>query len=286
MKIYPECGPCMLRQAGEAINLATDDDDLKIKTLNEVFKFLANNFKVGSSSNKVGSQMHRIIKMKTKCYDPYIKEKKIGNQIAMNLFPKVEKILKKDSSLENYVKIAIIGNILDFGGLGLNIDFEKMINESLSKDLAINHIKNLEKTLENADSLLYLVDNTGEIVFDKLLIEKLKDYDLDITVAVKEKPILNDACMEDGIATGLDKLTNLVSIGTDSVGLVYDDISPEFKEIFDSHNFIISKGLGNYEGLTEINLENKDVFCLFSAKCSAVAKDSEVKENDNVFLKF
>jgi len=285
MKVYPECGPCMLRQAGEAIDLATDDPDLKIKTVNEVFKFLADNFKVDTSSNKVGSNMHRIIKKKTKCHDPYIKEKEIGNQIANDLLPKVEKMLKEEDTLENYVKIAIIGNILDFGGLGLNIDFEKMINESLNKDLAINHIKDLEKTLENTDSLLYLVDNTGEIVFDKLLIEKLKDYDLDITVAVKEKPILNDACMEDAIAIGLDKLANLVTIGTDSVGLVYDDLSPEFREIFNSHNFIISKGLGNYEGLTEINLENKDVFYLFSAKCSAIAKDSNVCEGDNVLLK-
>jgi len=285
MKVYPECGPCMLRQAGEAINLATDDEKLKIETVNEVFKYLASNFKPGASSNKIGTNMHRIIKKKTKCYDPYIKQKERGNQIAINLFSKVEKILKEDDSLENYVKIAIIGNILDFGGLGLNIDFEKMINESLNKGLAINHIDDFKKTLENAKSLLYLVDNTGEIVFDKLLIEKLKEYDLDITVAIKEKPILNDACMEDAIAIGLDKLANLVSIGTDSVGLVYDDISPEFKEIFDSHNFIISKGLGNYEGLTELNLENKDVFYLFSAKCSAIAKDSNVEKNDNVLLK-
>lgn len=285
MKVYPECGACMLRQAREAIDLATDDPNLKIETINQVFKFLADNFNVGASSNKIGSNMHRIIKKQTNCFDPYIKEKKIGNQIAIDLFPKVEKILKEDNSLENYVKIAIIGNILDFGGLGLDIDFEKLINESLNKNLAINHIAELENTIENSDSLLYLADNTGEIVFDKLLIEKLKDYDLDITVAVKANPILNDACMEDAIAIGLYKLVNLVTIGTDSVGLIYDDASPEFKEIFDSHDFIISKGLGNYEGLTEIDLQNKDVFYLFSAKCSAIAKDSKVQEKDNVLLK-
>ncbi|MCL2156731.1 MAG: hypothetical protein FWH54_01775, partial [Methanobrevibacter sp.] len=82
MKIYPECGPCMLRQAGEAIDLATDDSKLKIETINEVFKYLSNNFKVGASSNKVGSNMHRIIKKKTKCHDPYIKQKERGTQIA------------------------------------------------------------------------------------------------------------------------------------------------------------------------------------------------------------
>jgi len=285
MKVYPECGPCMLRQAGEAIDLATDDQKLKIDTINEVFKHLANNFKPGASSNKIGSNMHRIIKRKTKCHDPYINKKEIGNQIAIDLLPKVQEILKNDDSLENYVKIAIIGNILDFAALGLDIDFEKMINDSLKRDLAINHIEDLKKSIEKSDSLLYLADNTGEIVFDKLLIEKLRGYGLDITIAVKEKPILNDACMEDAIAIGLQKQANLVSTGTDSVGVVYDDLSFEFREIFNSHNFIISKGLGNYEGLTEIDLKNKDVFYLFSAKCSAIAKDSNVNLGDTVLLK-
>jgi uncharacterized protein with ATP-grasp and redox domains len=257
MKIYPECGVCKLRQAGEAINLATDDSKLKIEIMNEVFEFLAENFKKGASTNKIGTKIHRIIKKKTNCYDPYFKEKEIGNKIAINLIPRTEKILKKDNTLENYVKIAIIGNIIDFGGLRLDTNFEKMIDESFNKDLAVNHVTKLEKALEKEDSLLYLADNTGEIVFDKLLIEKLKNYDLDITLAVKEKPILNDACMEDAIAIGLEKITNLVSTGTDSVGIVYDYLSSEFKEIFNSHNFIISKGMGNYEGLTELNLENK-----------------------------
>ena len=285
MKVYPECGPCMLRQAGEAIDLATDDQRLKIDTINNVFKFLASNFKVGASSNKIGTNMHRIIKKKTKCHDPYIKKKEIGTQIAIGLFDEVQKILKKDNSLENHVKIAILGNILDFAALGLGSDFEKMIKDNLKKDLAINHIEDLKRTIENEDSLLYLVDNTGEILFDKMLIEKFASYDLDITVAVKEKPILNDACMEDAIAIGLEKLATLVSTGTDSVGVVYDDLSTDFREIFDSHSFIISKGMGNYEGLTELNLKNKDVFYLFSAKCSAIAKDSNVNIGDNILLK-
>jgi uncharacterized protein with ATP-grasp and redox domains len=91
--------------------------------------------------------------------------------------------------------------------------------------------------------------------------------------------------MEDAVAIGLDKIVNLVTTGTDSVGVVWDDLSDEFKEIFNSHNLIISKGLGNYEGLTEINLEKKEVFYLFSAKCSAIAKDSNVNVGDNVLLK-
>lgn len=286
MKIYYECGPCFLRQSREALDLATNNSKLKIEIMNEIFKYLAENFQEGVSSNKLGSNIHRLIKERTHCDDPYKNKKVLGNKIAIELLPKVNEILTKDDSLENYIKIAIIGNILDFGALGLDIDLEKLILSNLNEDLAINQIDEFKKILKNSDSLLYLADNTGEIVFDKLLIEKIKrDYDIEITLALKEKPILNDACLEDAIALDLDKLTNLVTIGTDSIGIVYDDLSDDFKNIFKSHDFIVSKGLGNYEGLTEINLQNKNIFSLLSAKCSAIAKDISVKEKDNVLIK-
>ncbi|MDR0900496.1 MAG: ARMT1-like domain-containing protein [Methanobrevibacter sp.] len=288
MKVYYECGACFLRQAREAMDLATNDNDLKIELMKSIYEYLAKNYKKGASSNKLGTNMHRMIKEKTSCLDPYIKEKEIGNKIAIDLLPKAKEILKKDNSLENFVKIAIIGNILDFGALGLDIDLEEMIFNSLNKDLAINEIAIFEKTIQNADSILYLADNTGEIVFDKLLIEKLvNDYNIDITVALKDKPILNDACLEDALAIGLDKIAKLTTTGTDSVGIIYEDLSPDFKEIFKSHDLIISKGLGNYEGLTELDkeIENKDIFCLLCAKCSAIAKDIGIEEGDMVLTK-
>ncbi|KZX16915.1 hypothetical protein MBCUT_04660 [Methanobrevibacter cuticularis] len=283
MKVYYECGACFLRQAREAMDLATDDVDIKITLMQSIFEYLADNYNTEASSNKVGTDIHRMIKSKTNCEDPYIKEKRLGNQIAMDLLPKFQKILSKDASLENYTKIAIIGNILDFGALGLDIDLEALIRNSLKKKLVINETKKLEKSLNNVDSLLYLVDNTGEIVFDKLLIEKLKkEYGVDITVAVKSKPIINDACLEDALSIGLDEIANVVTIGADSVGIIYEYSSPAFQKIFNSHDLVISKGLGNYEGLTELSpeLQNKDVYCLLSAKCSAIAKDIGLDEGD------
>ncbi|MDR3063492.1 MAG: ARMT1-like domain-containing protein [Methanobrevibacter sp.] len=286
MKVYYECGACLLRQSKEAMNLASDDANLKLEITEEIFKYLSNSFKQGASSNKLGTDIHRIIKEKTNNPDPYKNEKKLGNKIAIELEEKFKKILKKDDSLENYVKISIIGNILDFGALGINTDLKKLINSSANKKLRINHVNNLKKSLAKSKSLLYLADNTGEIIYDKLLIKKLiEDYNLKITFAVKEKPILNDACVENAKLIGLDKITNLTTTGTDSIGIVYDYLSKDFKEIFEKENLIISKGMGNYEGLTELNSLNKDVFCLLSAKCSAIAKDLGVEENDMVVIK-
>ena len=285
MKVYYECGACFLRQAREAMDLATDDDELKINLMGDIFKFLALNYTQGASSNKLGSAMHRMIKEKTNCEDPYSKEKIIGNDIAIEILPLIKSLIEKDDSLENYIKIAIVGNILDFGALELDFNHQELIINNLKKNLAINKIHELKEAISKHDELLYLVDNTGEIVFDKLLIEKLITLGLDVTVVVKEKPILNDACMEDAVAIGLDKIAKITTFGTDSVGIIYEEASDDFKKIFDNADFIIAKGLGNYEGLTEINLENKDVFCLLCAKCSAIAKDIGVEEKDNILLK-
>lgn len=285
MEVYYECGACFLRQAREAMDLAIDDNDLKIDLMKNIFKLLAENYSKGASSNKIGSAMHRMIKEKTRCDDPYINEKVIGNEIALEFLPMIKDLLKKDDSLENHIKIAIVGNILDFGALGLDFDPQKFILSNLNKDLSINNIDKLKDAISNHDNVLYLADNTGEIVFDKLLIEKLNKLGLDVTVVLKEKPILNDACIEDAWDAGLDEIATLTTLGTDSVGIIYEESSDDFKKLFDSSNFIIAKGLGNYEGLTEIDLNGKDIFSLLCAKCSAIAKDIGVDEKNNVLLK-
>ncbi|MDR0912008.1 MAG: ARMT1-like domain-containing protein [Methanobrevibacter sp.] len=299
MKIYYDCGACFLRQSKEAIDLATNDSDLKLEIIEEILKYLAINFKKGASSNKIGTDIHRIIKNRTGNNDPYIKQKKLGNKIAIDILPKFQSILKNNNDLKSFIKSAILGNILDFGALGLTSDLEKLINNGINKELGIDDIEEFKKTLKKHDKVLYLADNTGEIIFDKLLIEYLiKHYNLKIIYAVKENPILNDACLEDGRMIGLDKITELITTGTDSIGIVYEYLSPEFRKIFNESEFIISKGLGNYEGLTEImdkeiinkeiidkQIKQKDIYCLLCAKCSAIAKDLNVKYHDMVLKK-
>lgn len=285
MKISYECGACFLRQAREAMDLATDDETLKVEITEEIFKYLSDNFKVGTNSNKTGSTMHNIIKKRTGCRDPYFREKIEGNEIALKYLPTAKRIIEDDDSLETYVKMAIIGNILDFGAFTLDDDVEEVINQSLKKDLAVKDIESFEDALKTHDKVLYLVDNTGEIVFDKLLLKKITEYDLDITIAVKSEPILNDACMEDAINVGLDEFGKIVEIGAGTVGYVDSEISDEFREIFNAHEFVISKGMGNYEGLTEIDLGKKDVFFLLCAKCNTISKDIGVNLHDMLLFK-
>lgn len=285
MKISYECGPCFLRQAREAMDLSTDDELLKMELMEDIFEFLHDNFKLGANSNSTGSAMHNMIKQKTGCRDPYHKEKIEGNEIALKYLPDVKKILENDDSLENYVKIAIIGNILDFGAFTLDDDIESVIKDSLKKDLVIKDIEEFEESLKTNDNVLYLVDNTGEIVFDKLLLAKIKEYGLNITIAVKSEPILNDACMEEALDAGLDEFGEIVEIGAGTVGYVDSEISDEFRKIFDAHRFIISKGMGNYEGLTEIDLSEKEIYFLLCSKCGTISKDIGVNLHDMLLFK-
>ena len=285
MKISYECGSCFLRQAKEALDLSTDDEALKMEIMGDIFKFLSRNFESGTNSNSTGSAMHKMIIERTGCRDPYYNEKIQGNEIALRYLPEVEKILRDDDSLENYVKISIIGNILDFGAFTLDDDIESVIRQSLKKDLVIKDVEEFENALKTNDKVLYLVDNTGEIVFDKLLLNKIKDYDLDITIAVKSQPILNDATKKEALEAGLDEFGEIVEIGCGTVGYVDSEISDEFREIFNSHKFIISKGMGNYEGLTEIDLQDKDVFFLLCAKCNTISKDIGVNLHDMLLFK-
>ena len=285
MKISYECGACFLRQAKEAMDLSTDDEMLKLELTAEIFEFLSNNFTKDTNSNKTGSILHNMIKQKTGCQDPYFREKIEGNEIALKYLPDVKKILKQDDSLENYVKIAIIGNILDFGAFTLDDDIESVIKSSLKKELTVKDIDEFENSLKTHDKVLYLVDNTGEIVFDKLLLSKIKEYGLDITIAVKSEPILNDACMKEALDAGLDEFGEIVEIGAGTVGYVDSEISDEFREIFNAHEFVISKGMGNYEGLTEIDLSEKDIFFLLCAKCNTISKDIGVNLHDMLLFK-
>lgn len=285
MKVYYQCAPCFLRQAWEALDMATDDDELKIEIMEELTQILGEKFRKGAPSNQIGTRIHRTIKKETGNQDPYLIQKEKCNQLAEQFLPAIIKILKKDNSLRNYLKAAITGNIIDFGALGLEADIDVLIKENMQKDLVVDHSSLLEDELKKAKKVLYLADNIGEIVFDKLLIEKLKEYQVEIAVALKEKPILNDACIPDALEIGLDEVAELISTGTDSIGVIFGDVSPEFMDKFEEANLVISKGLGNYEGLTDVDLGNKPVFSLLHVKCRPIALNIGIEEGDNVVLK-
>lgn len=274
-----------MRQVKEVIDLSIDDECLKFELMSDCINYMAENFNSNSQPNKIATEVNQHVKRKTKCEDPYRKQKQISNKIALSLMDTVERILKKDNSLETYVKTAIVGNILDFGAYDISTDFKELIDNSLDNELTINDTDKLEKALNLHDEVLYLVDNSGEIVFDRLLIEKIREYDVNVTVGVKSSPIINDACRKEAIEAGLDEIAQIITLGCDSGGIVEDMFSDQFRKTFDESDFVISKGMANYEGLTEMNLDGKDVFCLLCSKCNPISKHLSVDINSFVIKK-
>lgn len=274
-----------MRQVKEVIDLSTDDEKLKFELMEHSMRHMARNFNEFAQPNKIATEVNQYIKQQTKCEDAYFRQKELSNEIALSMLPEVNEILKNDGSLETYVKASIVGNILDFGVYDINTDFKALIKENLGRNLSINDIDELENALNAHDKVLYIVDNAGEIVFDRLLIEKINAYGVDVTVAVISSPIVNDAGRKEAIEAGLDELAEIVDVGSDMGGIVEEMFSDEFKKIFDESDFIISKGMANYEGLTEMDLNGNDVFALLCTKCNPISKDLSVDINSFVLKK-
>lgn len=247
---------------------------------------MAENFNKNSQPNKIATEVNQYIKQKTQCADPYSKQKEMSNEIALSMIDNVQEILKTNDSLETYVKVAIVGNILDFGPYSISTDFKSLIKDNLNRKLCINDTDEFERALDFHDDVLYLADNSGEIVFDRVLIEKMLDYDVNVTVAVKSSPIVNDACIKEAVEAGLHEFGEIITVGSDSGGIVEEMFSPEFRKVFDESSFIVSKGLANYEGLTEMDLAGKDVFALLCTKCNPISKNLSVDINSLVLKKY
>lgn len=275
----------MLRQSREAIEHATEDHEKRMDVTLKVLSFMNENFKKGTNSNKLGTDLHHMIMDETDNNDPYKILREEGNQIAENLIPMVKELIKKDESLENYVKIAVAGNVIDFGALDENTDMESLLIKQITRKASINDSQILDADLKKAKNILFLTDNGGEIVFDKLLIKKIKeDYDVNIIVALKENPILNDALIPDAKKLKLEDYAHIISTGAASVGVVKDYISDELMEYLNSVDLIISKGMGNYEGLTEMHIETP-VYFLLTTKCNVISREIGVPLGSPVILK-
>lgn len=282
MKAHLDCIPCLLRQASEATKLSSKNKTTAEQTLREVLCYLYNT-QWNKTTPELATSVHRIIKKVTANIDPYHQLKEKYTLAALELYPKLKALTKSsDDPLLTAAKLAIAGNIIDFG-LKLDINIEKDVENVLSNDLAINDIDKLRKSLLNAKKVLYLADNAGETVFDKLLIEELLKQKAEVVYAVKDAPILNDATFQDAKTAGITKIVEVISIGTDCTGVMLKECSQKFLDELRNCNIIISKGQGNYESLND--LKHKDIFFLLKVKCPLIAEEIGAKVGSAVLKK-
>jgi len=232
---------------------------------------LAAELDVSHSPPAIGQQIHRLIRELVGNNDPYRQIKKHFNNLALKLYPELRKqIVSSKNRLETAIRLAIAGNIIDFGVNSLVNEsyLNKAISESLTADFDSRKLQSFQEAIEQAEDILYLADNAGEVVFDRLLIEQLPIEKL--TVVVKGRPVINDATMEDVNLAGLTRIVEVIDNGSDAPGTILETCSQNFRNRFENTDLIIAKGQGNYETLSDTD---KNIFFILKAKCPVIAKD-------------
>ena len=270
MQTFLDCIPCICRQALDAARFATDDEAIHAQVLRRALA-AAGEMDMQMSPPAMAQQMHRMIGELTGARDPYAAIKAHSNQYALEMYPELSRrIAASDDPLAAGVRMAIAGNIIDFGATSSVEDatIASHIEAAWSAPLLGNSVDDLRAAVAGAGDILYLGDNAGEIVFDRMLIEQLPAER--ITYVVKAAPVINDATRADAEQAGLIDMVNVIDNGSDAPGTLLDTCSDAFRRRFAEADLVISKGQGNYESLSD---SVGDIFFLLKVKCRVIARD-------------
>ncbi|AGB02070.1 damage-control phosphatase ARMT1 family protein [Methanoregula formicica] len=272
MKITDTCTDCLLSRVSLECSLCGADVPLTEETVRACRQVMEELRNQSLSHPQIASRIHRRAYELLGSHDPFDELKRSGNRQAMDVCRQVRGSLH---TFRDHVHAAVIANIFDYAVKGHEVtdDFYSFFTTEIQKQL---YIDDTEKILPLCRRVVYLSDNCGEIVFDKLLIRYLKSQGAHITLAVKETPLLNDATLEDARALGLDRMVDhLTSSGGGDraeIGFNRDLIPGDLKEAIDSCTIIIAKGMANFESISEMN-DLPPVAYLLAAKCGPVAAE-------------
>ncbi|MDI6887416.1 MAG: ARMT1-like domain-containing protein [Candidatus Thermoplasmatota archaeon] len=282
MRMRSECVPCLLRRTIYESLLV--NERFAERAVQKALKILAQEYSNRANSVKVATKIHREVYQILGSEDPYKELKERSNRVASKLVGKaLDKIKNSNDKFESAALCSVIGNVLDFG---IAQDYgapEKLFDEFdffWNSGFGINDIAKAKKYLQNGNEIVFLPDNCGEIIFDKLLCEQLKKFGIHLTIIVKEKPMLTDATIKEIEELKFDEVVDDVLLSTNAVGIDFNEISGEVKKRIKESDLIICKGMGLYEAFCETNY--KPILYLLRTKCAPVAQDMGVSKGINV----
>ena len=270
MKTYLECLPCLVRQSLEAARHATPDEQIHEQVLRKVLDALRA-YDLRRPPPVAGGLIHRIVRESTGLDDPYRISKQICNRKALEIYPEMKEFVRQSPDpLGAALRLSIAGNAMDFAvhSRADRQDIRQIMTEAVSRHISTATLREFREHMDRATAILYLGDNAGEIVFDRLLVEELPAEK--ITFVVKGGPVINDVTREDAEITGITDLVEVIDNGSDIPGTIPGECSPEFVRRFEQSDLIISKGQGNYECLSDVR---RDIYFLFKAKCPVITMD-------------
>ena len=274
MKTSLDCMVCFIRQARATGKLATEDLEIRCRLIEQAGGFLKT-VDLDRSPPENAVALYAMFARELQTADPFARVKQESNALALSLKQDIAvRIGTASDPLRAAVRAAIGGNIIDYAAQHV-FDARETMATCFDREFVLDDYPSLHKAVSVPNAkVLYLCDNCGEIVFDGLLIEQLKECGCRVTAAVREQPIINDATMEDALFCGLERICPVISNGTACPGTPLESCSEEFKEEFRQADIIISKGMGNFETLSEVQAP---IFFLFTVKCSEVARHVTVR---------
>lgn len=274
MKATLDCLECIAAQALRAARVATDDPALQRKILNETLKRIPD-MDTSRSPAELSLAAYELTAALTGKPDPYKELKRSQNEIALALEPELRQMVASSNDpLATALHLAAAGNVIDLGVQhASNIDIHAEIQRTMSERFAIDHTDAFRQSLSKCRDLLFLLDNAGEIVFDKILIEELQRH-TPVTAVVKAGPIINDVLMEDAVQVRLTKVCEVIDNGGAFVGSPLGLVPRPFIQRLEKADVIVGKGQGNYETVDDFP---GDVFLILKAKCHIIAEHMGVQ---------
>lgn len=284
MRSYIDCVHCYLKQVVTCMVNAEVDEDTQYRVIYELMDYIRSfdiNDTPAENSSKAILKAYEMIGAE----DPFEKAKKESNDLALSLYPRVKSIVNdSEDSLYQALKVAVAGNIIDLG-INRNYDIDAALQHSLETGFSKDDYGRFIRKLENTKEILFLGDNAGEIVFDKILAEELVQKGKKVTYAVKEGPILNDATASDAVYVGMDKLVEIITTGSNFLGVSLKRASEAFLNKLKTAELILSKGQANFESLESEEIVRGKIFFLLKIKCyDVVGRVAGAEFGDVVFM--
>ncbi len=281
-----DCMPCFMKMVLREARLACPDDEDMHRRIVVAWGEEIGALDLNQSPPVIARHLSNLVKSMTGCGDLYREDKIQSNARVLELFPELKSMIDICRSSEQgdpfalALELAIIGNFID-RGVDLKFDWEAEI-ENVTGTISQHMLKQFMELAGSSSKVLILGDNTGEIVLDMLLVEELKLRGCEVTYAVRSKPILNDATMEDAIEVGMTRLCQVVESGVDTPGTIIESCTPKFLELMQDADLILSKGQGNFEALEGVL---PGVFCAFKVKCDRVARKTGLALGKSAFCR-
>lgn len=284
MNVTVDCIPCYIKQTINTLAQAEITEEKAREIIYQTLPLLPQLDPQGTPAENSTLILRKVNEL-LDIEDPFHRAKMESNELALKLLPQLkEKIQQCNDPLFMSLKISVAGNIIDMGILK-DFDVEASIQEAIVKNFARDDYESFQQKLKKAREILILGDNSGEIAFDRLLAEQLFEFGIKVTYAVKDRPILNDATMEDAAFVGMTDQVRVISNGSGFLGTILEDCSEEFKLAYEKADLVISKGQANYESLEAFGKEDRRLYFLLRAKCEIVAENLGVQLSEMVFCR-